>query len=384
MAERAHLDAGLCWELGAVQQNKHGNSVCGDSLAVSREGDALRLVLSDGLGSGIQANIASTLTAALLDGMTGRGFPLSDCLRAVRAVLPTTKRHNLAYATFTLLTTAGPRVRLVQYDNPRALFLRDGVSTDYPAETLHVDGKNLLVSDLTLKSGDMLVLFSDGVSEAGRGVTTYSGWDRREMEDYLVRSLLPDDSAREVAASIVSSVQALDLFEFHDDTSVVVLRLRERDCVNLLLGPRDAWEPGSGALRRFFESGGEHAVCGSAAAKAAAEYLGAPLRVLRHTASAALPPASMAEGLELATEGERSFAEAVSAIESYVQNSLMGLELDAARDAAVLLLELLAKQASEVKLHFSAAACPAERAEQVFRLRAALEALGKDVELIFV
>jgi len=47
------------------------------------------------------------------------------------------------------------------------------------------------------------------------------------MEDYLLRSVGPDDHARQVAARIVSAAQALDLYEFHDDTTVVVLRLRK-------------------------------------------------------------------------------------------------------------------------------------------------------------
>ncbi len=213
MAEEARLEEKLCWEFGVVQQNKNGQPVCGDRILVSREDDRVQIVLSDGLGSGTQANIASTLTASLIAGLTKRGFPLEDCIRSVDAALPVTKKHGLAYATFSLVSTEGRQVRVLQYDSPPAVFLRDGVSLDYPHQERTIREKPIQETVLTMKSGDMLVLFSDGVSEAGRGVTTYAGWDRRQMEDYLLRSVRPEDHAR------------------------AVLRLRERLSVDLLIGP---------------------------------------------------------------------------------------------------------------------------------------------------
>ena len=187
---------------------------------MSWDHDDVQIVLSDGLGSGIQASIASTLTTALVSAMSRSRFSIEDCICAVEAVLPVTKKHGLAYATFTLAATDGNNVHLIQYDNPLAVFLRDGVSLRYPYDTLTIGDKTILETSLSMKSGDMLVLFSDGISEAGRGVTTYSGWNRDEMEDYLLRSVGPDDHARRVAAGIVSAAQALDLFSFHDDTTV--------------------------------------------------------------------------------------------------------------------------------------------------------------------
>ena len=151
MTEQNRLEENLCWEIGIVQQNKHGNTVCGDRVVVSREDDRVRIVLSDGLGSGVQAAIASTLTSTLISGLSERGLSLEDCIRSVDAVLPVTRKHRLAYATFTLVSTSGRQIRLVQYDNPPAVFLRDGVSLNYPFQQREVDGKTLQESVLTLK-----------------------------------------------------------------------------------------------------------------------------------------------------------------------------------------------------------------------------------------
>lgn len=389
MAENGRLEKELCWEIGLVQQYKHGQKICGDHIVITRDGDRVRMVLSDGLGSGVQANIASTLTAKLVYGMTEKGFPVEDCLRAMTAVLPTTKKQNLAYATFTLVSAEGHTVRLVQYDNPLAVFLRDGVSLDYPYTQRTVEDKTLQESILTMKSGDMLVLFSDGVSEAGRGVTTYAGWDRREMEDYLFRSIEPDEHARRVAASIVSTVQALDLFEYHDDTTVAVLRLRERMKVNLLIGPSDSWEPAPEVLRRFFAMEGKHAICGKGAAEAAARLLGKKRVVLPASGPDATPSVSVVEDIDLCTEGEGTFGEAVAAIGRSRLDGMLSLVPVEELDGASLLLDLLAEQASDVAILF----CPTDSAqggsegdqkpELVLQLQQYLIEMGKTVSLSY-
>ena len=343
MAEKTRLEENLCWEIGVVQQCKNGQPVCGDRVLVSREDDRVQIVLSDGLGSGTQANIASTLTATLFSGLTKRGFPLEDCIRSVDAALPVTKKHGLAYATFSVISTEGRQVRILQYDSPSAVFLRDGVSLDYPRQERTVLEKPIQESVLTMKSGDMLVLFSDGVSEAGRGVTTYAGWDRRQMEDYLLRSVRPEDHARHVAANIISAVQALDLFEFHDDTSVAVLRLRERLRVNLLVGF-------SGSRAQEDET----------------------------------------EDMTLTVEDDQTFRELLSVIGRYGKNGMMSLDLAEAGDEISQLLKMLSEEASEVNILFRAASggekadassAANERLNLVLSLRQHLEELGKDVTL---
>ena len=346
MAELHSLGSDLCWEIAVIQRNKHEESLCGDHVVVSAEGEQVTIVLSDGLGSGVQANIASTLTATLLAGYLRKGMPLTEGVRTVEAVLPVTKRQNLAYATFNLISASGRDVRLVQFDSPQAVFFRDGVSLEYPFEQQELEDKSVQVSELTMKAGDMLIVFSDGVSEAGRGVTTYAGWERREMEDYLFRSIKPEDHARHVAASIVSTVQALDLFDFHDDTSVAVLRLRERSKLNLLLGPSDAWVPDGETL----------------------------------------PPISVMEGVELAVEGDVTFAEALESLGRYREDGMLCLSTWKAQDGASQLINLLAEEASEIELFYAAEKDNTQtdhRTEQVLLLRDILTNLGKTVKLSF-
>ena len=57
---------GLCMDFGHVSLNKKKEFLCGDCYKIEENDEDHVLVLSDGLGSGVKANILSTLTATCL------------------------------------------------------------------------------------------------------------------------------------------------------------------------------------------------------------------------------------------------------------------------------------------------------------------------------
>ena len=59
-------------------------------------------MLSDGLGSGVKANILATLTAQMLSIMIARNMDIQTAVKAVADTLPICSVRNLAYATFTV------------------------------------------------------------------------------------------------------------------------------------------------------------------------------------------------------------------------------------------------------------------------------------------
>lgn len=54
---------GLVTDFGWISLNKKRESICGDFFDITENEEDHVLVLSDGLGSGVKANILSTLTA---------------------------------------------------------------------------------------------------------------------------------------------------------------------------------------------------------------------------------------------------------------------------------------------------------------------------------
>lgn len=74
---------GLCMDFGHVSLNKKKEFLCGDCYKIEENDEDHVLVLSDGLGSGVKANILSTLTATMLSTMIINQVELDEAVRAV-------------------------------------------------------------------------------------------------------------------------------------------------------------------------------------------------------------------------------------------------------------------------------------------------------------
>ena len=57
----------LCTDIGWMSLNKKGEQLCGDHVDIVPQGEnSTVVVLADGMGSGVKANILSTLTAKII------------------------------------------------------------------------------------------------------------------------------------------------------------------------------------------------------------------------------------------------------------------------------------------------------------------------------
>ncbi|MHC4792115.1 MAG: SpoIIE family protein phosphatase, partial [Planctomycetota bacterium] len=78
----------LFYEWGRKQLQKHGEELCGDNVAIARHADSLTLALSDGLGSGVKANILSILTTRIVMHLMENGLPLWEVVETLSKTLP--------------------------------------------------------------------------------------------------------------------------------------------------------------------------------------------------------------------------------------------------------------------------------------------------------
>ena len=69
-------------EAGYVSLNKKGEELCGDRVETIYHDDTMTTVLADGLGSGVKANILSTLTSKIISTMMSSGMAIQDCVFA--------------------------------------------------------------------------------------------------------------------------------------------------------------------------------------------------------------------------------------------------------------------------------------------------------------
>ncbi|MEG1315813.1 MAG: serine/threonine-protein phosphatase, partial [Oscillospiraceae bacterium] len=94
----------LCADIGYRSMTKFGEELCGDHIEVVEDDEnAITIVLADGLGSGVKANILSTLTAKIISTMMASGLKIEDCVETIAATLPVCSVLGVAYSTFTII-----------------------------------------------------------------------------------------------------------------------------------------------------------------------------------------------------------------------------------------------------------------------------------------
>jgi len=200
-------------ECGFVKLNKHGEKICGDYYTMVKKEDTTTFVLSDGLGSGIKANILATLTSKILSTMLAGNMSIEDSVYTVAKTLPICKVRNLAYSTFTIfqLVHYDNNAYLAQFDNPSAILIREGKNYPYPSTCKITCDKEIYESDIKLQVGDMIILLTDGITSAGLGRVTRNGWPRDEIIKFIELWYTPNMSPHRMASTIAGASIDLSL-----------------------------------------------------------------------------------------------------------------------------------------------------------------------------
>ena len=107
--------------------NKFNEVLCGDKVELLKTEDSNIMILADGMGSGVKANILATLTSKILGTMFLNGATLEECVETIVETLPICKVRQVAYSTFSILQVFhSGAAYLVEFDNPSCIFIRNG------------------------------------------------------------------------------------------------------------------------------------------------------------------------------------------------------------------------------------------------------------------
>lgn len=351
-------------ENGYVSLHKYGEELCGDrvEIAGTNEKGDFTMVLADGLGSGVKANILSTLTSKIIATMIASDMPIEECVETIAQTLPICAVRGVAYATFTIIKVYGNQeVHLIQYDNPDVIMLRNGKSVDYASEEKIIAGKRILESRFPIRLGDVFIAMSDGVIHAGVGQSLNFGWERPNVVEYVERSFRSDMTAKSVAMCVVDACNDLYMGHPGDDTTVAALRIRERETVSLMIGPPVNPADDEKVMKLFFSSEGKTIVCGGTTSSIVARYLGKSVEAKIDYLDPKIPPIGYIDGVDLCTEGVLTMGRVVEIARHYTATQNAANEWEGKRDGASLIARLLFEEATDVNLFVGRAMNPAHQ-----------------------
>lgn len=330
----------LFYEWGTKQIHKAGEELCGDSIAISRHSQSVTLALSDGLGSGVKANILSTLATRIAMHLLENELPLNEVVQTLSQTLPVCQQRKLAYSTFAIAQffTQG-FAKVVEFDTPAAMFLRNRKIKPVAYEERSLEGKTVREALINLKNGDWIVFVSDGVLNAGIGGLYPLGWGWQQTAKFLEKHAHRDLSAEDLAGKVSDTVHELYAGAPGDDVSVVVIKVRRKLMATVFTGPPANPEKDKKVVDKFLKRAGKLAVCGGTTGKIVARHLGQPLEVDLNTMTKEVPPVAHMEGIDLVCEGILTLSKVSELLRKGVQKKAIRFKTDGASNLIRLLLE---------------------------------------------
>lgn len=301
-------------DIDCVQQKKYNQNVCGDCFLFKRcaETDRLIAVLSDGLGSGVKANILACMTSVMLLKFIEAELNIKQACEIVMNSLPICQARKISYATFSAIDCSdNGTIKIVEDGNPEFLWIRDNNSLMVPAYDIitakHFPNRQMRIYKIELQKNDRLIFCSDGVTQAGLGSKNLPfGLKREGLVDIILKRLRdnPAVSSRDLSRYIIGCIQTIEPNrEVKDDVSVMSLYYRDSRKSLVFTGPPYSPEQDNFYVQMLQNFTGKKAICGGTTANLVSRELGIPMETKAVPGHKNLLLVPCIHGIDLITEG---------------------------------------------------------------------------------
>jgi hypothetical protein len=299
--------------------NKKGEELCGDRVRFRKTPEKTTIVLSDGLGSGVKANILATLTTEILISMLNEDVPLEEVIKTVIGTLPICQVRKIAYATFTILQIDNHTdlFKVINFDNPPPFYFDQGKMVKLEGKTEKILEKKITVYEGRLKEGDFLGCMSDGVLYAGLGVALNFGWGWDNVAKYIEGLFVTQTrNARRIVQKTIAETHSLYGGKIGDDATFVGVYVRQRNPLMIFTGPPLDQSHDQQYVERLLTFEGRKVVCGGTTGNIVAKYLGETIEMDISTMRRDLPPIGKLSTIDLVTEGILTLSKCLEVLKS--------------------------------------------------------------------
>ena len=210
-----------------LTKTKNKSDMSGDSNLITKlEDGKIMLAISDGMGSGMQANKSSSIVINMLKKMLTNGFDKEVSIGLINSAINLNSNEE-TYATIDL--------SIVDLNNGNIEFVKNGAcptfiksknkvevikAVSFPAGVL--DKIDLVVYDKDLKAEDIIIMCSDGILESNTEYENKEVWLKNILEN--IESQEPEKIANIIMQEAIDN----GLGVAKDDMTVIVAKLENK------------------------------------------------------------------------------------------------------------------------------------------------------------
>lgn len=329
------MDTKFYIEVDCIQKNHEGERICGDVFLSERikSDERTIIVLSDGMGHGVKANMLATLTSTMALNFTKEHKDVNRIADIIMNTLPVCSKRHISYSTFTTIDIESDgKTTILEYDNPETIIIRKNQVFNPGWQCVILDseknvGKVLKNCTFYAQKEDRIIFCSDGITQSGMGSEKYPfGWGHDKLEDFTKRLINndPQISANKLAGKVVNMAYQNDGYKAKDDTSCAAIYFREPRKLLICTGPpyEEERDKQLADVVKNFE--GKKILCGATTGDIIARELNLEIEDSFEFHDPDLPPIAYMTGIDLVTEGILTLSKVSEILKVYNNNYMLG------------------------------------------------------------
>ena len=313
-------------DIACSQKKKYNQNAYGDYFASNRFPNMNRIVavLSDGLGSGVKANILACMTSTMLLKFMESHFDIEKSCEIIMNSLPVCKVRGISYSTFSAIDCfENGKAKIVEEGNPDFIWIRDGevLQPEYQSiQSKDFKNRKMKVYNIKLEKYDRIIFCSDGATQVAMGSKRYPlGLERSGLIKIILNKLEqePEISSKNLSEYLVKQIELIaPNKELKDDTSILSIYCRDPRESLIFTGPPFHGEKDNYYAKTFMEFKGKKAISGGTTANIISRELNIPVIAKLSMNSGKLPGLSEMAGVDLVTEGILTLTKTLEYLES--------------------------------------------------------------------
>lgn len=313
-------------DIACSQKKKYNQNAYGDYFASNRFPNMNRIVavLSDGLGSGVKANILACMTSTMLLKFMESHFDIEKSCEIIMNSLPVCKVRGISYSTFSAIDCfENGKAKIVEEGNPDFIWIRDGevLQPEYQSiQSKDFKNRKMKVYNIKLEKYDRIIFCSDGATQVAMGSKRYPlGLERSGLIKIILNKLEqePEISSKNLSEYLVKQIELIaPNKELKDDTSILSIYCRDPRESLIFTGPPFHGEKDNYYAKTFMEFKGKKAISGGTTANIISRELNIPVIAKLSINSGKLPGLSEMAGVDLVTEGILTLTKTLEYLES--------------------------------------------------------------------